>query len=151
MSPSCPISTRRIDSNIVRIISFQVAFFTFILLLTQETIFAAILLFDYCMRMLRQLNFSPFYFVGEFVLKGLGIAPKLCDESPKRFALFLGLVISLFLVILFAVGFTFFAMGVAITLFMCALLETAFDFCIGCKIYYALQIIKGFLNYDRNI
>jgi hypothetical protein len=151
MSPSCPISTRRVDSNMVRVISFQVALFTVILLITQESFFAFVLLFDFFMRALRQTNFSPFQIIGNFIITGWGIAPKLCDESPKRFALYLGLVTSLFLVILYAAGLTVFATAITIILLICALLETLFDFCIGCKIYYAIQIGKGLFKHDRNI
>ena len=151
MSPSCPISTRRVDSNMVRVISFQVALFTILFLVSQESIFALVLVFDFFMRAVRQLNFSPFQIVGSFVLKGWGIAPKLCDESPKRFALYLGLVTSLFIVIFYYAGFTTFATSIAIILLICALLETLFDFCIGCKLYYAIQIGKGLLTNDRNI
>lgn len=151
MSPSCPISTRRVDSNMVRVISFQVALFTVILLVTQESAFAFVLLFDFFMRALRQTNFSPFQMIGKFVITGWGIAPKLCDESPKRFALYLGLVTSLFLVVFYTSGFTTLATVIAVILLICALLETLFDFCIGCKIYYAIQIVKGLLANDRNI
>lgn len=151
MSPSCPISTRRVDANMMRMISFQVALFTMILLVTQESFFALVLLFDFFVRALRQTNFSPFQIVGNFALKGWGIAPKLCDESPKRFALYLGLATSLFLVVFYIAGFTTFATAIAIILLICALLETLFDFCIGCKLYYAIQIGKGLLANDRNI
>ena len=151
MSPSCPISTRRVDSNMVRVISFQVALFTVILLITQESIFALVLVFDFFIRAIRQPNFSPFQIVGQFVLKGWGIAPKLCDESPKRFALYLGLLTSLFLAVFYLAGFTSLATIIAGILLICALLETLFDFCIGCKIYYAIQIGKGFLDNDRNL
>jgi len=151
MSPSCPISTRRVDSNMARIISFQVALFTVILLITQESFFSLIILFDFFIRALRLSNFSPFEIVGKFVLRGWGVAPKLCDESPKRFALYLGLVTSLFIVIFYFAGFTLFSTVVAVILLICALLETLFDFCIGCKIYYAIQIGKGLLENDRNI
>ncbi len=151
MSPSCPISTRRVDSNMIRVISFQVALFTVILLITQESFFALVLLFDFFMRTLRQSNFSPFQIVGKFVLTGWGVAPKLCDESPKRFALYLGLVTSLFLVVFYVAGFTTFATAITVILLICALLETLFDFCIGCKIYYAIQIGKGLLANGRNI
>ena len=150
MSPTCPISTRRVDSNVVRIISFQVALFTVILLFTQQSIFALILLFDFIMRTLRLQNFSPFYLVGKFILDGWGIAPKLCDESPKRFALYLGLVISLFLVVFYVAGFTTFATAVSIVLLICALLETLFDFCIGCKIYYAIQLMNAMKDHRRS-
>jgi len=151
MSQSCPISLRRVDSNMVRVISFQVALFTVILLITQETTFALIILFDFIMRTLRLPNLSPFHIVSKFVLNGWGVAPKLCDESPKRFALYLGLVASLFLVVFYMAGFTVFATIITIILLICALLETLFDFCIGCKIYYAIQIVKGYLNNGRNI
>jgi len=147
---SCPISTRRIDANMVRAISFQVALFAVILLVTEESFFAFVLLFDYVMRTLRLTKFSPFYLISHFVLTGWGVAPKLCDESPKRFALYMGLVISLILVVLCAAGLTFIATSIAAILFVCALLETLFDFCIGCKIYYAIQLTKGMLNNDRN-
>jgi len=151
MAQVCPISLGRVDSNMVRVISFQVALFTVILLITQESAFAFILLFDFIMRTLRKSHLSPFHNVSKFVLNGWGVAPKLCDESPKRFALYLGLVISLFLVVFYLAGFTLFATAITSILFICALLETLFDFCIGCKIYYAIQIGKGFLNNGWNI
>ena len=151
MAQVCPISSRRVDSNMVRAISFQVTLLSVILLLTQESVFAVILLFDFFVRTLRQSHLSPFHMVGKFVLAGWGVAPKLCDESPKRFALYMGLVISLFLVVFYMAGFTAFATVITFILFICALLETLFDFCIGCKIYYALQMGKGFLNNGWNI
>ena len=151
MSPSCPISTRRVDSNMVRVISFQVALFAMIFLVSQESFFALVLVFDFFMRAIRQSSFSPFQIIGTFVLKGWGIAPKLCDESPKRFALYMGLVTSLFIVIFYVAGFTTVATVLAVILLICALLETLFDFCIGCKLYYAIQIGKGLLANDRNI
>jgi len=150
MSQTCPISTRRVDSNMVRMISFQVALFTVILLITQESSFALILLFDFFMRTIRQPNLSPFHVVGKFILTGWGVAPKLCDESPKRFALYLGLVISLFLVVFYVAGFTAFASAISIILLICALLETLFDFCIGCKIYYAIQIMNAMKDHRRS-
>jgi len=151
MSQSCPISLRRVDSNMIRVISFQVALFTVLLLFTQNSLFAFILLFDFAMRTLRFSHLSPFHLIGKFVLEGWGIAPKLCDESPKRFALYLGLLTSLFLVLFYAAGFGTLATVISIILLICALLETLFDFCIGCKIYYAIQIVKGYLYNGRNI
>ena len=147
---SCPISTKKIDTNIVRIVSFQVAFFTVLLLLTKEQGFAFVLLFDFVVRSLRLSKMSPFYLIAQFVVKGWGIAPRLCDESPKRFALFLGLIISIILVMLIISGLTKIATVLAIVLLICALLETLFDFCIGCKLYYLIQISKGFFADDRH-
>ncbi len=151
MSPSCPISTRRVDSNMARVISFQVALFTVALLFTQEILFALVLLFDFVMRVARKSNLSPFHVIGKFILEGWNITPKWCDESPKRFALYMGLVTSMILVLLFAAGLPIVATMIALVLFVCALLETLFDFCIGCKIYYAIEFIKASFKNDRNL
>lgn len=144
MLASCPISTRRVDANMVRVISFQVLFFAVILIWTQESIFAMVLLFDFLMRSLRLAHFSPFQIVAKFILSVWGLEPKMCDESPKRFSLYMGLVISLILVVLFISGLTTIATFIVVLLFVCALLETLFDFCIGCKIYYGIQILNSY-------
>jgi len=151
MPQTCPISVHRVDANLVRAIAFQVLLFTLLLLLTQESIFAFILCFDFIIRTLRYSQWSPFHTIAKFVLTGWGIAPKLCDESPKRFALYLGLVGSLFLAVSYVAGFIVFATSIAMILLLCALLETLFEYCIGCKIYYAIQIIKGGITHGRNI
>jgi hypothetical protein len=143
MSPSCPISIRRVDTNMMRIISFQVALFTLALLFTQEKFFALILLFDFVIRALRMPGLSPFLIVGKFVLNGWGAEPKLCDESPKRFALYLGLAVSFCLTLFYIIGMVEAATFVAFILLTCALLEALFDFCIGCKIYYIIQLMKS--------
>jgi hypothetical protein len=143
MSPSCPISTRRVDTNMMRIISFQVLIFILALLFTQEKFFALILLYDFSVRALRITVLSPFHTVGKFMLNGWGAEPKFCDESPKRFALYLGLITSFFLSLFYITGNIEIAVFIAIILLTCALLETLFDFCIGCKIYYLIQLLKG--------
>jgi hypothetical protein len=151
MAQVCPISFRRIDSNIARGISSLVVLFTMLLIITQNSMFAFILLFDFVMRTLRYTHLSPFYTISKFILTGWGIAPKLCDESPKRFALYLGLGISLSLLVFYMGNFILLATIISIVLLFCALLESLFDFCIGCKIYYAIQMGKGFFNNGRNI
>jgi hypothetical protein len=57
----------------------------------------------------------------------------------------------LFIVVFYFAGFTTFSTMVAVILLICTLLETLFDFCIGCKLYYVIQIGKGLLGNDRNI
>jgi len=146
MSPSCPISTRRVDSNMVRLISMQVALFTVILLFTHEVLFAFVLLFDFSVRVLRKPTLSPFHQVAKFVLQVLDLPPKFCDESPKRFALYLGLSVSATLVVLSTAGLEKVAAAITIILLLCALLETLFDYCIGCKLYYTIQIMSSLKN-----
>ncbi len=142
MSKVCPVSLRSIDSNLVRIISAQVSLITILLLITKLPIFAFILLFDFFARALRKQEFSPFLIIAKLIFKKLNLKKNMCDESPKRFALFMGLIISLTLSILYISNFLVFATIVSAILLACALLETLFDFCLGCKIYQILQLIK---------
>ncbi|MBU1668663.1 DUF4395 domain-containing protein [bacterium] len=143
MSQSCPISLQRIDSHLVRIIALQVITIALLLLWSGSLFFAFILLFDFLVRSLELKHLSPFAKVGKFIIHHLNIKPQLCDEAPKRFALYLGLGIIGFFTLLFVFGFSKIATLLVGILLLCASLEAAFDYCIGCKIYHYIQIIWG--------
>ncbi|NOR56641.1 MAG: DUF4395 family protein [Sulfurovum sp.] len=151
MIQTCPISAKRVDSNMVRVIAAQVALMTALFLLAAEPFFVAIIVYDYSVRALGKISLSPFYFIGNCFLKTFDIEPKLTDESPKRFALFLGLTSSSFLLLASLLNLSVLGSVIAVILIICALLESLFDYCIGCKLYYAIQIVKGFFNHARNI
>ncbi len=142
MFKSCPISSRRIDSNLVRFISAQVSIVTMLLIVTKMPVFAIILLIDFVMRAFRKPNFSPFFIMARFGISIFRLKPKMCDEAPKRFAMFMGLVISLTLSILYIGHNEYISSTIAFILFGCAMLETLFDFCLGCKIYQIIKIVK---------
>ncbi len=134
-----------------RMISFQVVFFTVLFLFTQWSLFLFIILFDFIVRAFRRSEFSLFSLTGKWLLSTLDATPHYTDEAPKRFALYLGLGTVLSALLLYSLGFVKTSMGVASILFFCAFLEAAFDFCIGCRIYYALNLVKGKakITYDR--
>ncbi len=142
MYKSCPISNYKIDSHIVRFISFQVSIVALLLIITKLPVFAFVLFFDFTLRALRVQNLSPFFTTSKLAVKLLHLRAKMCDEAPKRFALFMGLLISLSLSILYLENFEVIATATASILLICALLETIFDFCVGCKIYQFLRFIK---------
>lgn len=143
MSATCPISMRSIDSNMVRVISAQVLVFTLVLFVTQSIIFASILLFDFIMRFFRLSYLSPFHIVAKSILHLFSATPRWSNEAPKRFALYLGVGISLVLVFSLIFSLSTFSMAITVILFICAALETLFDFCIGCKLYSILQLTKS--------
>ncbi len=132
-----------------RMISSQVALFTALFLFTQAGLFLFIIIFDFTVRAFRRPELSLFSMTGKFILSMWGATPRFCDESPKRFALYLGLGTAFFALVLYSFGFAAAAVAAAVVLLFCALLEALFDFCIGCRIYYVLQIIKAKLQYDR--
>jgi hypothetical protein len=141
MTQSCPISFNRIDTHLVRIIALQVIALAFLLLWTENIVFSLILLFDFAVRTLNLKRLSPLATVAKFIIYSLQIQPQLCDEAPKRFALYLGLGIIGFFTLLLILGFSNTAIFMIVILIICASLEATFDYCIGCKIYHYLQLI----------
>ena len=141
MTQTCPISFNRIDAHLVRIVAVQVLTVALLLLVTQELIFALILLFDFSVRILNLKNLSLFAFVAKLLIEQFQIEEQPCDEAPKRFALYLGVGIVTLFTILYAFKFIFLASILVGILLLCAFLEAAFDYCIGCKIYHFIQIL----------
>jgi hypothetical protein len=149
MSPSCPISQNRVDTNRVRIISSLVVLFSLLFAITELLPFIMIVLFDFLMRAMRKERWSPFGRIGDYLLTLRQTEPHYTDEAPKRFALFLGLGITATILLLSFLGLMKTAVAVTLILIICAFLEVVFYFCIGCKLYYVLQLVKV-MKHDRN-
>ena len=139
MLKSCPISVHRIDAHFVRLIALQVMIVGLLLLLTGQLFFVFLLLFDFSIRTLKINKLSPFANIAKFIIHRLDMKPKLCDEAPKRFALYFGLVIIGFLTLFFIFGYDKTTNVLLVSILVCAFLEATFDYCVGCKIYYYLQ------------
>ncbi len=138
MSPSCPISNRRIDSNMVRFISVEIAITAVFLLLTQHIVFALLLLIDFSFRILRLREYSPFSIVASSVLKNMNITPRMSDEAPKRFALYLGWSMTIVMTFFALLGYGQVVAAFAWVLLSCSLMEAVFEFCVGCTLYHYL-------------
>ncbi len=143
MTKTCPISFNRVDANFVRIIAFQVITIALLLIYTQELIFALVLLVDFSIRILNLKKFSLLSYIAQFIINYFNIQTQPCDEAPKRFALYLGVVIITLFTILYFFQFNLLASILVSILLICALLEAIFDYCIGCKIYHLLQYISS--------
>ena len=139
MAQTCPISLHRIDAHFVRIVAAQVITIAVLLLFTQQLIFAVLLLFDFSVRILKLKNLSLFAFIAKLIIEYFQIKAQPCDEAPKRFALYLGVGIIALFTLLFAFNFTTLASILVGILLLCAFLEAAFDYCIGCKLYHLIQ------------
>ncbi|UPT77895.1 DUF4395 domain-containing protein [Sulfurovum sp. XGS-02] len=139
MSKSCPISVHRIDAHVVRLTALQVLIVGLLLLITEDIFFSFLLLFDFSIRSLNIKQFSPFANIAKIIITRLHIKPNYCDEAPKRFSVYFGLVIIGFLTLFFYSGYTEIATILVVTLLCCAFLEAAFDYCVGCKVYCYLK------------
>lgn len=142
MIQTCPISLQQIDSNFVRLIATQVSFVALLFFLTHNIMFIFLLLIDFSSRAIKKPKLSPFVLIAKGLITLLNMKPKLTNEVPKRFALYLGLVMTSFILILSFLGFIKSALILTLFLIFAALLEAVSNYCIGCKIYYVLKYLN---------
>ena len=141
MPYACPISGRQIDSTIVRIVSFEIAITSLLLLLTSHWLFASLLFLDFSARLLRMKAYSPFTILALFVQKRVRLAARYSDESPKRFALYLGWSMVLLIAVSALAGSGTLVSAFAWVLLLCSAMEALFEYCVGCVLYrYLLRM-----------
>jgi hypothetical protein len=87
---------------------------------------------DFGFRAFSRPRWSILVRVSGIVLKGLGVAPRLVDAGPKRFAARVGLLFSIALVVLTHFDLRSATEIVAGILLACAALESFLGFCMGC-------------------
>ncbi len=150
MAYSCPISRYRVDARLVRIVAFEILALSSAYVLFSSPVWMLFLAFDFLMRLTRNARLSPLTFAAAYVEKTVGITPLYTDEAPKRFALGLGIAVVIVTLTAHFFGLLSVAKGAAFVLIVCSFLEALFDFCIGCKLYYGMKLLKVIKN-DRNI
>lgn len=109
---------------------------------TGSSMVAVLVFLDFALRSSRYASYSPLVVVAKYILDFFCVHAKLSDEAPKKFARYLGLVSSFFIVLFSFSGWVKVSMIIAVILVLCAFFEAAFDYCVGCKIYHLIQMTK---------
>lgn len=135
MVKSCPINFIKVDETTVRM---QAGFITAIglsFLVQAHLVWLLILLYDFSIRIAGYKKASPFYLLSRFIINLASLPLHQVDAGPKQFAAKIGLVFVVAAIALYLSGFETAAVYVVGALTICALLEAAFGFCVGCEIY----------------
>jgi len=142
---SCPISGEQRDNNAVRIVAAQVVLVSVVALVVAffagpyvAAVIMGLLAIDFIIRAFIKPRYSPLATVARGITSGLGLKKVMVDSAPKVFAARIGVLFSVGSSILF--GLALFVPGVVVLsiLIVCALLESAFSFCLGCWAYVLL-------------
>lgn len=132
---TCPVSAEKVNENIIRI----VAFFTILIVITgtffKIPLLLFILSFDFFLRAFANGRYSPLRYFARRSYNYLGLAKKLTDAAPKKFAAGIGLVFSLAIAALLILNYNLAAYSLAGVLLICAGLESFKGYCLGCVIY----------------
>ncbi|BAF69877.1 DUF4395 domain-containing protein [Nitratiruptor sp. SB155-2] len=133
---SCPISSERVDVVQLRISGLFFILFTLLYLLSQNILFFLPVVFEMILRLFDK-RLAPFLYTAKLIQNLFAIRPKLEDGASKNFALKLGLVIAICIIVsatIPVVSYTF-----ASILLLCIMLEALFGFCVGCVVYQQIQ------------
>lgn len=130
----CPMSTLRIDRNVVRITGFMMATMIALYAFTGLIYFVIAITIDYFIRAFTPLQYSPFSWLACQVGRLFKLPEEPIDKAPKIFAARVGFLFALATVVLYYIDPTS-SLIVGLLLMSFASLESIFDFCVGCVVY----------------
>ena len=132
---TCPISNKKIDERVARLNGL----FTFILItlfiFTHLWYIPAFLAFDFFMRSTDLSKYSPMGFVSRSIVKLMSTKKKLVNAGPKTFAARIGLIVSSAIFVFSLISLNISALTLATILALFSFLETAFGYCVACKVH----------------
>lgn len=131
----CPISVEKIDSNVSRLTVFFNVVLMGMFLYSQNSLFIAIVAIDYFIRAALKLEYSPFRLFASYMISTLNLKKKPISLAPKIFASRLGLICAILAVILQLLGYNTGALITAGMLMVLSIMDSIFNFCVGCLIY----------------
>ena len=130
----CPISIEKVNNPTVRITGFLVALSVVAYAITGSPLIMAGLCADFIIRAFTPLKYSPLSWLADKTSQTLRFKKMPIDKAPKLFAARVG-----FLFTFAATALSFISpaasLVVALVLMTFALLESLFDFCVGCVVY----------------
>jgi hypothetical protein len=130
----CPISTQRVDENVVRTVALMVAVLTGLYVYSGNLYLMLLLLVDFYLRAFTELPYSPLRWLAAQIVRRLGLAGASIDKAPKIFAARVGFLFAVAILLLAFVSPVISAL-LSLVLVAFALLEALFNICVGCLVY----------------
>jgi len=131
----CPLSTERFNENVPRVIGLFVVILSIIYVITVFWFIPLFLMFDFYFRGFNNGKNSLLGKFARFLVERLPNSGKLIDKAPKIFAARLGFVFTALIVLFEVLNWQVIAHTTTILLVFFALLECAFNFCVGCIVF----------------
>lgn len=132
---TCPVDFVQVNENQPRLVAAQVVLLTAIFIGTGWWPVFLLLAVDFFLRAFKLGRYSLLGQAATSVVQQWKLSGKKVDQAPKRFAAKLGFIFSLIILTLSVFHQTTIAAYVAVVLILFAILESVFNFCVGCRIY----------------
>lgn len=141
MRSLCPISSSIINSSEFKVAGLVYIFLLFGYLFSGYLFLIGYTLVDILMR-LSSLSKSPVLSFSAVVVKVAKLKYSPRNEAPKRFALMLGSIMLLSIMLAHLYSFDVLAFVITLNLVLLKLLDVVLDYCVGCKLYSYLMLLK---------
>ena len=130
---SCPISNERVNERVARLVGALVFVTTALYLIHPSFVWLLVLLADFTARSFYR-PYSLFAHLAKPLAERMG-APRIVDAAPKIFAARIGLVMTLGALAANLAQQSELSRGILAVMTLCAFMEGAFGYCVGCKFY----------------
>jgi hypothetical protein len=132
----CPISNVKIDSNVSRLTVFMNSILIALYLFTGVPYFMILVAIDYAIRAFWKPKYSPIGWGAVGIARMGRLSEKQVEQAPKLFASRVGFLFAASSVILFLTQLPIASLIVAGSLLIFTILDSVFDFCVGCLTYH---------------
>lgn len=131
----CPVSSKKIDSNVSRLTVFINVLLLLVFLLTKNPFVIVMVTADYFIRAALDERFSLIRMLAEKIIRVLNFRPKPIGQAQKIFASRLGFLCAFASAILLLFNFTNTSLIIASLLMVLAAMDAILNFCVGCLVY----------------
>ena len=135
MQTVCPITNKRVNERVARLNALVTALLVAVYFIFNFPIALWILMIDFAIRGFIDGKYSPISRMNMWIVKQLKLSNKIINAGPKIFAAQVGLILSIFAIIATITNCSTICIVFAATLGFFSFLESAFGYCVACKLY----------------
>lgn len=139
----CACKPNQVNARVARANAFFTLAMGLIFIFSPFKWIVYVMLADFALKVFFGPKASPFTQFNIRLLRWLKIQPKHIFAPPKKFALKVGLVFSIIILVLYLLDLVATANIFAGILSLFAALELFFEFCMGCWVYYLFNTAKN--------
>jgi hypothetical protein len=141
MAQACPINFTSVDNTVSRICSLLTLGVVALFFVTGQLFWLYLLGADLLMRIFGSKHYSLIFLLAQTLRQTMKLPSRKVDGAAKKVAGLFGCALIASMIVLTYAGLTV-ALHIAGAVFaVCLLLDVAFGFCLGCKVYYLFRIV----------
>lgn len=135
MQTVCPITDKRINEQVARLNALVTVLLVALFIALNFWGGLLLLVIDFMIRGFVDSKYSPICQMNKWIAQKTNMSAKLVNAGPKIFAAQVGLFLSTAALISFSFNCNYLCYGIAGILGFFSFLESAFGYCVACKLY----------------